>query len=89
MIVTISIEVLILIGLLILVFIPQLHLLCIFLIYVIGEELGKLCAKIIKFTFDYILPLMALYLLCLIFFKVTIFVYNDFNVNYENFSEII
>ncbi len=89
MIVTISIEVLILIGLLILVFIPQLHLLCIFLIYVIGEELGKLCAKIIKFTFNYILPLMALYLLCLIFFKVTIFVYNDFNVNYENFSEII
>ncbi len=89
MILTVPGESIILFGLLMLIFLPQIHLLFILLIYAIIEELGKLCAKIIKFTFDYILPLMAVYLLCLIFLKMILLVYNDFKVNYENFSDII
>ncbi len=75
----ISNETLMLIGLLIIVFLPQIHLLLIFTVYSIVEEFGKVCKRIISFTLDYILPLMFLYLLCMCFLKMIIFVYNDFN----------
>jgi hypothetical protein len=89
MIVNISNESLLLIGALMLIFIPPLHFLVIFIIYSVFEEFGKLFAKIIKFTLKYILPLTALYLLCLTFLKMIIFIYNDFTCNYDDLSNII
>ena len=89
MFVNISNESLLLNGALMLIFIPPLHLLVILTIYSVFEEFGKLFAKIIKFTLKYILPLMALYLLCLTFLKIIIFIYNDFTCNYDDLSNII
>jgi hypothetical protein len=74
----ISNDSLLLIGLLIIVFLPQIHLLLIFTVYAIVEEFGKLFTKLIKFTCEYILPLICLYMLCLTFLKMAILVYNDF-----------
>ncbi len=74
-------DTLLLIGLLTLILFPQIHLLLIFAIYAIFEEFDKLFEKIIKFAFDYILPLMYLYLLCLCFLKMTIIAYDDFNIH--------
>ena len=71
-------DALLLIGILIVVFLPQIHLLLIFAVYAFVEEFDKLCAKVIKFTCDYVFPLMCLYMLCLTFLKMAIFVYNDF-----------
>jgi hypothetical protein len=68
-------DALILIGVLSLILLPQIHLILIFSIYAIIEEFGKLCAKIIKFTFNYIIPLMSI----IFFIKAIIFVYNNFN----------
>jgi hypothetical protein len=89
MIINISNETLLLIGALMLIFIPHLHLLFILIIYTIFEEFGKLCAKIIKFTLDYVLPLIALCLLCLTFLKMVIYVYNDFNSSINDLANII
>lgn len=89
MIITVTNDALIFIGILTLIFLPQLHLIFIFAIYAIVEEFGKLCAKIIKFTFDYILPLTALFLLWLIFLKMIIFVYNDFRSDLNPLPETI
>ena len=74
----ISNDIMMLIGLLMIVFIPQLHLLLIFTVYAIVEEFGKLCSKLIKFAFDYGLPLICIYLLFLYYLKMIIFVYNYF-----------
>ncbi len=78
--ITVPNDLLIFIGILTLIFIPQLHLIFIFAIHAIVEKFDKLCAKIIKFTLDYILPLTALYLIWLIFVKMIIYVYNDFTM---------
>jgi hypothetical protein len=89
MFVNISNESLLLIGALMLIFIPHIHFLAILIIYSIFEEFGKLFTKIIKFTLKYILPLMALYLLCLTCLKMIIFIYNDFKCTYDDLSNII
>lgn len=89
MIVTISNDMLILIGLLTFMFMPQLHLIFIFTINAIIEEFGKLCEKIIKFALDYILPATSLYLLCLLFLKMITYVCNDINYDYNDVSETI
>jgi hypothetical protein len=70
-------ETLMLIGLLIIMFLPQIHLLLIFTVYAIVEKFGKICKRFIRFILDYILPLMCLYVLS--FLKIIIFVYNDFS----------
>jgi len=89
MIVNVSNESLILIGLLMVIFIPHLHLLFILIIYSVFEEFGKLCTKIIKFTLEYILPLISLYLLSLIFLKMINIVYNDFKSSCDDLTNII
>ena len=89
MIITIPNESLLLIGLLMLIFIPQLHLIFIFATMTIVENLCKMYEKVIKFTIDYILPILILYLLSLIFLEFIISTHNKLNDGYNHIYSVI
>ena len=64
----ITFDALVIMGILSILFLPYLYLLLICIIYTFIEEFRKLYAKM-KFILDYILPIIALYLLWLILFN--------------------